>query len=89
MDLEWLVPFRLVAVALIYTMFFLQLWAIRRTHQQFQAWEATEADRRQRWEKDMKEAARMREEAYHLRAQAEVALAQARRHITASHPPPP
>jgi hypothetical protein len=32
----------------------------------------------------MKEVARMREEAYHLRAQAEVALAQARRHISSN-----
>lgn len=82
MDLEWLVPFRLVAVLLIYCMFFIQLWAVHRTRKQFQQWEAGEAERRARWESDMKEAARMREEAYHLRAQAEVALAQARRHIT-------
>lgn len=82
MDLEWFLPVRFVAIVLIYCMFFLQLWAVRRTQKQFQAWEATEAERRERWEKDMKAAAQMREEAYHLRAQAEVALAQARRHIT-------
>lgn len=79
--LEWLVPFRVLALVLIYAMFFIQLYAIRRTHQQFRAWEEGEAERRQRWERDMKEIARMREEAYHLRAQAEVALAQARRHL--------
>jgi hypothetical protein len=80
--LEWLVPFRIVAICLIYAMFFIQLYAIKRTHSQFKAWEEGEAERRARWERDMKEVARMREEAYHLRAQAEVALAQARRHIS-------
>lgn len=81
MDLEWLVPVRLIAILLIYCMFFIQLWAVRKTQKQFEAWEAGEAERRERWERDMKAAAQMREEAYHLRAQAEVALAQARRHL--------
>jgi len=45
--LEWLVPFRVLALVLIYVMFFIQLYAIRRTHQQFRQWEEGEAERRQ------------------------------------------
>jgi hypothetical protein len=76
---EWLEWFRVCAAVLIWIMFPLQLWATRNTLRQFRQWEQAEVERRARWAQDMAAAAQMREEAYHLRAQAEVALAQARR----------
>lgn len=90
----WFEPVRMVALCLIYIMFFLQLYSVRITYRQFKKWTEDEAERRERWMQD--EAARrerwaqdmaiitkLTEEAYHQRAQAEVALAQARRHVPA------
>lgn len=80
-DMPWFEPFRLVALALIYIMFLLQLFSVHVTWRQFRRWAEDEEARRKRWAEDMATIGRMREEAYHLRAQAEVALAQARRHL--------
>lgn len=77
----WFEPIRMVALCLIYLMFFIQLYTVRFTYRQFHRWAEDEAARRERWAQDMTEIGRMREEAYHLRAQAEVALAQARQHL--------
>jgi hypothetical protein len=74
----------MIALCLIYLMFFLQLYTVRFTYRQFQQWADDEAARRVRWAEDMKAIAAMREEAYHLRAQAEVALALARKQSSAA-----
>lgn len=79
--LDWIEPFRGFAALLIWIMFPIFLYSVYRTHRQFQQWAEDEAARRERWAEDMKAITAMREEAYHLRAQAEVALAQARRHL--------
>jgi cell division protein FtsB len=76
--------FRVIALGLIYAMFCLQLWSARGTYRQFKRWAEEEHARRERWAQDMATIAKLREEAYHLREQAEIALAQARRHL----PPP-
>ncbi len=78
--------FRLVALSLVYILFAMNLWSIRVTYRQFRNWAEDEAARRERWTEDMAEIKRQREEAYHLRAQAEVALAQARRHLPETRP---
>lgn len=75
---SWFEPIRMVALCLIYLMFFIQLYTLRSTYLQFRQWAADEADRRERWAEDKVQIQKLREEAYHLRAQAEVALAQAR-----------
>lgn len=82
---DWLVPIRIIAVFLIYATFPVVLWSLhrqRRQHSewlaQHRAWVEAEHGRMIRWKTDMDAASKMREEAYHLRAQAEVALAQAR-----------
>lgn len=77
----WFEPIRMVALCLIYLMFFLQVYTVRTTYRRFKQWSEDEAKRRERWAEDTAEIKKMREEAYHLRAQAEVALAQARRHL--------
>jgi hypothetical protein len=84
MDTPWFETFRIIALTLIYLMFIMQLISVHLLYRQFRRWAEDEAARRERWKEDMKETARMREEAYHLRAQAEVALAQARQQILAS-----
>ena len=78
-------PLRIVAVFLIWLTFPVVLWLLhhqRRQHAewlaQHRAWVEAEHGRMIRWRTDMDAASKMREEAYHLRAQAEVALAQAR-----------
>lgn len=82
---EWTEPLRIVAVFLIWLMFPLQLWSAHRSYRQHKEWLRQHRDwveaehaRMVRWKTDMDAASKMREEAYHLRAQAEVALAQAR-----------
>jgi hypothetical protein len=79
---DWLEPFRLIGTMLIWVILPLQVWSTHRNHRQFRRWEEAEVARRAQWQRDIECAAKMREEAYHLRAQAEVALAQARRQIT-------
>lgn len=79
-DTAWFEIFRLIALGLIYIMFLLQLISVRTTYRQFKTWAEDEQARRQRWAEDMAVITRLTEEAYHQRAQAEVALAQARRH---------
>lgn len=64
---------------LIWLMFPLIVWSVHRTYRLHQRWQEGEDERRERWKKDLEAASKMREEAYHLREQAEVALAQARR----------
>jgi hypothetical protein len=83
-DTPWFETFRIIALTLIYLMFIMQLISVHLLYRQFRRWAEDEAARRERWKEDMKETARMREESYHLRAQAEVALAQARQQILAS-----
>lgn len=80
-ETPWFETFRIIALTLIYFMFILQLISVHIAYRQFRRWTEDEAARRERWKEDMTAIARMREEAYHLRAQAEVALAQARRHL--------
>lgn len=80
-DAPWFEVFRLIALTLIYLMFLMQLLSIHVTYRNFRRWSEDEAARRKRWAEDMAAVEKMREEAYHLRAQAEVALAQARRHL--------
>lgn len=77
----WFEPIRMVALCLIYVMFFLQVFMVHATYRHFKRWADDEEERRRRWTEDMAAISKMREEAYHLRAQAEVALAQARRHL--------
>lgn len=72
---------RVIAVVLIWLMFPLQLWTLHRSHRQHKQWQEGEDARRERWKRDMEAAAQLHEEASHLRAQAEVALAQARQQI--------
>lgn len=79
MNTPWFEVFRLIALGMIWMMFPLQVWSVCRGLRQFRRWEADEERRTARWQRDMDEAGKMREEAFHLRAQAEVALAQARR----------
>jgi hypothetical protein len=69
---------RVVAVMLIWVIFPLQLWTIHRFQRLYRQWQAGEEARLARWKRDMEAAAKLHEEASHLRAQAEVALAQAR-----------
>jgi hypothetical protein len=72
---------RVVAVVLIWLMFPLMLWSVHRTYRLHQRFQEGEEARRERWQQDLAAACKMREEAYHLRAQAEVALAQARQQM--------
>lgn len=72
---------RIVAVGLIWLMFPLQLWTIHRFQRLSRQWQAGEEARTARWKRDMEAAAKLHEEAGHLRIQAEVALAQARMQI--------
>lgn len=80
-DAAWFEPFRLVALTLIYLMFLIQCVSVHFMVRLFKRWSDEEISRRERWKEDSAAITRMREEAYHLRAQAEVALAQARRHL--------
>jgi hypothetical protein len=80
-DAPWFETFRLIALTLIYLGFLLQLYTLRSSYRQFKRWADEEAERRERWAEDKIQIQKLREEAYHLRAQAEVALAQARRHL--------
>lgn len=73
---------RVIAVFLIWLIFPLQLWSLYRTYRQHKQWQEGEKARMARWTRDMEAAAKLHEEASHLRAQAEVALAQARRQQT-------
>lgn len=70
---------RAVATCLIWAIFLLQLWSLYWTWRQRKQWQEGERARMARWTRDMEAAAKLYEEASHLRAQAEVALAQARR----------
>jgi hypothetical protein len=69
---------RVVAVCMIWLIFPLQLWTLHRFHRLHKQWRDGEEARLARWKRDMEAAAKLHEEASHLRAQAEVALAQAR-----------
>lgn len=80
---DWLEPFRLVGTLLLWVIVPLQLWELHRTHRQHRRWEEAEVSRTARWQRDMEDAEKMREEASHLRAQAEVSLAMARRQVIA------
>lgn len=80
----WLETFRIIGTFLIWIILPCQLYMLWRSIKQFRKWEADETARTERWVKDMDTAQKMREEACHLRVQAEVALAQARRHLPAS-----
>jgi DNA relaxase NicK len=89
---EWMDPIRIVAVFLIWLTFAVVLWLLYRQHKQHadwlkqhRAWVEAEHVRMIRWKTDMDAASKMREEAYHLRAQAEVALAQARQQALRNH----
>lgn len=75
---DWI---RIAAVAMIWLMFPLQLWTIWKNHRLHQHWQEGEEARLARWRRDMEAAAKLHEEAGHLRIQAEIALAQARRHL--------
>lgn len=81
MNTPWFEIFRIIALCMIWMMFPLQVWSVWRSMRQFKRWAADEERRLERWRRDMDDAGRMREEAFHLRAQAEVALAQARQQI--------
>lgn len=72
---------RVIAVFLIWLMAPLQIWMIWRSHHQHKTWMLDEEARKARWLRDMEAAAKLHEEAGHLRAQAEVALAQARQQV--------
>lgn len=72
---------RVVAVFLIWLMAPLQVWMIWRSHRQHKTWCEGEDARAARWKRDMEAASKLHEEAGHLRAQAEVALAQARQQV--------
>lgn len=76
---EWFDTFRLIALAMIWIGFPLQVWSIWRSNRLFKRWEENETRRLARWQQDMEDAGKLREEAYNLRAQAEVSLAMARR----------
>ena len=76
---EWMDPLRVAAVFFIWMIFPLQIWSIWWTWRQHCLWRRGEEARLARWQRDMDAATKFREEAFHLRAQAEVALAQARR----------
>lgn len=81
---DWI---RIVAVAMIWLMFPLQLWTIWRNQSLHRRWLEGEEARLARWRRDMEAAAKLHEEAGHLRVQAEIALAQARRHLPTQGPP--
>jgi hypothetical protein len=70
---------RVIAVCLIWVIVPLQLWLIHWTYRRHKQWQEGESARMARWTRDMEAASKLHEEASHLRAQAEVALAQARR----------
>jgi hypothetical protein len=72
---------RIVAIFLIWLMFPLQLWSLHRMHRLHKQWHEGEEARRERWRRDMEAAAKLHEEAGHLRIQAEIALAQARKQM--------
>jgi hypothetical protein len=78
---EWMIPVRIAATFMIWGILPLQIFSIVWSWLQHRQWRAGEALRMERWQRDMDDAAKFREEAYHLRAQAEVALAQARRQM--------
>lgn len=56
----------------------LHLWTFYRSTRQNQIWREAEDERVARWRDDMIRAARLLEEAQHLRHQAEISLAMAR-----------
>jgi hypothetical protein len=81
MDAPWFETYRLIALTLIYLTFLIQVVSVVFLYRQFKTWADDEAMRRERWAEDMAAVGKLREEAYHLRAQAEVALAQARQQV--------
>lgn len=82
---DWLEYIRIGGALLVWVVLPLQIWSTVRSYRQFKAWEAGEEARLARWKRDMDDAGRMREEAFHLRAQAEIALAQARQQMNGKH----
>jgi len=76
--------FRLGALAMIYGLFVMQVLHLRISYRQHRAWAEEEAERRKRWAEDLLVITRLKDEALHLRHSAEVALAQARRHLPAA-----
>jgi hypothetical protein len=76
---DWLEPIRLIGTFLIWVILPVQLWSLHRGHLQYQKWQESEEAHMARWKSDMETAVRLLEECSHMRAQAEVALAQARR----------
>lgn len=83
---EWLELFRVAGTLLIWVMFPLQIFTLYRSHHQHRRWEEGEASRMARWQRDMQDAEKMREEAAHLRALTEVQLAMARRQVLLTDP---
>lgn len=79
---------RVIAVFLIWMIAPLQIWMIWRSHHQHRTWMLGEEARAARWKRDMEAAAKLHEEAGHLRAQAEVALAQARQQVLRTYDRP-
>lgn len=94
---DWMLPLRIMATFLIWGMFPVLIWLTwvhQRQWRRWRQWEADEAARRERWRIDMEAAAKLHdtagklyEEASHLRAQAEVALAQARQQTLRGNQP--
>lgn len=80
---DWI---RVIAVCLIWLIFPLQLWTLYRASRLHKVWHEGEAARTARWRRDMEAAEKLHEEAGHLRAQAEVALAQARQQTLRDRP---
>jgi F0F1-type ATP synthase membrane subunit b/b' len=78
---DWLEPFRLVGTLLLWVIVPLQLYALHHGRRLHQRWEEAERARTARWQKDMEDAEKLRDEATHLRHQAEISLAMARRQV--------
>jgi hypothetical protein len=81
----WLEYIRIGGALLVWVVLSIQLWSLYHARRQYLRQEADEQDRRERWKRDMDDAAKLREEAFHLRAQAEIALAQARQQMNGRH----
>jgi hypothetical protein len=89
----WIEALRIIAIPTILLLLPLMLWQIHRTHRLHQRWQESEDARREsedarreRWQGDINSAAKLLEECSHLRAQAEVSLAMARRQVANGQP---
>lgn len=76
-------PIRIVAAFLIWMIFPVQVVTLMLVRRQMRKWAESEEARMLRWARDMDDAGALRNEAQHLRKQAEIFMAQSQNHLAA------